>query len=802
MSLLLDALKKAAEKKAQKSAEQGIDATEADLTEQTEAMTGVNPDMDATRTETTGVDSTQIDATEADLTRADETQVDSTQIDASDSSDPTLLDTTQLDATEHDATERDATLLDTTRLDATQVDATEIDATEHDATLLDTTQLDATKVDATEQDATLLDTTQLDATQRGATETTHSGGFQNNESPDSESRSVELSGDADEISSSIDQSDETGQSSEQATTTDDEVTVVGEGEETRLPGNATILDSTQTLPTVEQMAALSAGSEEALTEDDVTDFMGDGYRDPTLSQSDDTTLTNPESLTLTNFGYVDEDASLPPSGHFDTHDKTTTENVYMQGVPDEDQSTRVNTDATRTDSAVDIEQLTSDETVTVEGKTSTRTFAPDNYDRTLVNLSDQDVSRIFPGMKPESDVVMTPDYAKRVFQSKSSHAKTGYFKWYGGLALLLLMVVVLFGMFQLVDESEVIDQKLARLKNDPMPGVIQPQKAEPSPRLFDADRREADEQAARVLAMAEAAKAEMEDASLASPDNVSANTSEQQASPETVEDEITTQTAQARTESAGTTAPQQSIQDGSTSEAPSVATVQTSAAREQTARSGAAGQNAQGQSDVQQASDNRLVITRGEKADPQTQLLVQAYQAYQQGDLAAAAAQYDQVLAQDPVNRDALLGRAAVYVQQNDYQAAINLYQRQLEQNPKDSLAMTALISVANIDPQAAESQLKTMLDEQPDSPYLHFALGNLYGSQNRWSEAQKAYFSALSHKPQDADYAYNLAVSLDHLRKRATAAQFYRRALKLAGTMRTGFDTNLARQRLEVLTQ
>ena len=44
--------------------------------------------------------------------------------------------------------------------------------------------------------------------------------------------------------------------------------------------------------------------------------------------------------------------------------------------------------------------------------------------------------------------------------------------------------------------------------------------------------------------------------------------------------------------------------------------------------------------------------------------------------------------------------------------------------------------------------------------------LGNQLAQQGRWSEAQQEYFKAFASEPDNADFAYNLAVSLDHLRQ------------------------------------
>ena len=75
---------------------------------------------------------------------------------------------------------------------------------------------------------------------------------------------------------------------------------------------------------------------------------------------------------------------------------------------------------------------------------------------------------------------------------------------------------------------------------------------------------------------------------------------------------------------------------------------------------------------------------------------------------------------------------------------------------PKDSLAMSSMLAVANFSPEETETQLKLMIRDEPDSPYLNFALANAYGAQNRWQEAQGYYFIAPG-APFPAGKCYNI---------------------------------------------
>ena len=92
---------------------------------------------------------------------------------------------------------------------------------------------------------------------------------------------------------------------------------------------------------------------------------------------------------------------------------------------------------------------------------------------------------------------------------------------------------------------------------------------------------------------------------------------------------------------------------------------------------------------------------------------------------------------------------------------------------------------------------MKTALAAQPDSSALYFALGNLFAHQERWSEAQQAYFRAYSNESGNSDYIFNLAVSLDHLHQNRLAAQYYQMALNAAGSANAAFDKEQAKARL-----
>jgi tetratricopeptide (TPR) repeat protein len=195
-----------------------------------------------------------------------------------------------------------------------------------------------------------------------------------------------------------------------------------------------------------------------------------------------------------------------------------------------------------------------------------------------------------------------------------------------------------------------------------------------------------------------------------------------------------------------------------------------------------------------------LRIQRQPKVDTITPTLQDAWQSYQRGEYLAAAQGYHTVLAQDPRNRDALLGLGAVAQQQGQDQTAQHYYRQVLLLDPRDPVALGAMTSYGT-DEVDTEVRLKQMLSDQPQAAALHYALGNTYSDQSRWAEAQQSYFSARALEPGNALFTFNLAVSLDHLGQNKLAADHYRQALDLDSSNSAGFDHIQAQRRLNELT-
>lgn len=200
------------------------------------------------------------------------------------------------------------------------------------------------------------------------------------------------------------------------------------------------------------------------------------------------------------------------------------------------------------------------------------------------------------------------------------------------------------------------------------------------------------------------------------------------------------------------------------------------------------------------ASPATMNIVRNQDRDTVTPVLLDAYQAYQRGEYAIAAQGYREVLNKDAHNRDALLGLAAIAQQRNQEETAQYYYRQVLLLDPRDPVAQAAMSAYGANNGADTESQLKQRLSEQPRSGALNYALGNVYAEQSRWAEAQQAYFNAYTLEASNAQYAYNLAISLDHLGQHKAAVQYYQKALMLDVNYNSGFDHAKAQQRLNEL--
>jgi len=162
---------------------------------------------------------------------------------------------------------------------------------------------------------------------------------------------------------------------------------------------------------------------------------------------------------------------------------------------------------------------------------------------------------------------------------------------------------------------------------------------------------------------------------------------------------------------------------------------------------------------------------------------------------------YNEVLQLDRNNVDAYVGLAHVAVQEGDGPNAERAWRRVLDIDPNDPVARAGLVALlGSTDAGAQESQLRHLAATAPADPALQFTLGNVMAAQGRWAEAQQAFFAAVAGEPDQPDYLFNLAVSLERLRQPGAALPLYRKALEAAAVRPARFEAAAARERIAAI--
>ena len=196
------------------------------------------------------------------------------------------------------------------------------------------------------------------------------------------------------------------------------------------------------------------------------------------------------------------------------------------------------------------------------------------------------------------------------------------------------------------------------------------------------------------------------------------------------------------------------------------------------------------------------IIRHNESIGTLNAAVQRGYQAYQQGDYATAKLAYAEALAEDPNLGDALLGAAAVAAQLQQHDEALRYLQQRLARAPKDQYAQAGILALttnAQSDPRF-DSELSRLLREYPAAAHLHFLRGSVYAARQQWGAAQLSFFEAWQLDNKNPNYAFNLAVALDHLQTPKEALRFYQTALALRDNQALGFAVDAAIQRVQQL--
>jgi tetratricopeptide (TPR) repeat protein len=200
------------------------------------------------------------------------------------------------------------------------------------------------------------------------------------------------------------------------------------------------------------------------------------------------------------------------------------------------------------------------------------------------------------------------------------------------------------------------------------------------------------------------------------------------------------------------------------------------------------------------AANESLIIQKTKKADPIESRLQRAWQAYESGQVEQAEQLYNEIVAKEPNNRDALLGLGATALVQNNNARAMDVYMKLLDLDPLDPIATAALSGILG-GKDADERYLKKAAEKNPDAPAINAALGQYYARRNEWKTAQQYYFNAWQQDATNPDYLYNIAVCMDQLDKPVQALRFYRDSLAHATSRRAAFSREQVEKRINELS-
>ena len=149
---------------------------------------------------------------------------------------------------------------------------------------------------------------------------------------------------------------------------------------------------------------------------------------------------------------------------------------------------------------------------------------------------------------------------------------------------------------------------------------------------------------------------------------------------------------------------------------------------------------------------------------PKVQGLVRsAGKNFQQGNYKAAEKQYQQILAEDPNNLDALSNLGVVYVRSGNLRSAESTLEKAVAIAPDNDFLLTTLGVVQYRQSKFDEAivQLTKAITINPKSATAHNYLGIAASQKGRQKEAEKEILQAIANNPDDADAHFNLAVIL-----------------------------------------
>jgi tetratricopeptide (TPR) repeat protein len=196
---------------------------------------------------------------------------------------------------------------------------------------------------------------------------------------------------------------------------------------------------------------------------------------------------------------------------------------------------------------------------------------------------------------------------------------------------------------------------------------------------------------------------------------------------------------------------------------------QLSSATDSQARNGADESNGRG----------RLQISVAQPPSVTEDMLTQGYQALISGQYNRALNLYAKVLEEQPQDVAALLGRASALHKLQQFDAAQAAYKKVLARDPQNTTALTNMLSILALqNPDDALIQLKNLEMTNGTFSPIPAQISTILAAKGQLSDAMVYMQRAVRLSPENTMYVYNLAVMQDQAGLAQDAAKGYQRVV------------------------
>lgn len=168
--------------------------------------------------------------------------------------------------------------------------------------------------------------------------------------------------------------------------------------------------------------------------------------------------------------------------------------------------------------------------------------------------------------------------------------------------------------------------------------------------------------------------------------------------------------------------------------------------------------------------------------DAMDELLDRTMRLHREGQLAAAASLYREILGSEPLNFDATNLLGSICLRQGEFEEALAIIGKALQINPRSVEAQLnfgyALSHLDRLD--EALASFRRAVELRPDFAEAHSAIAMVSAALDRLDEAAASWRRATEIEPDSAELHNNLGAALSELGRHEEAAASYRRAIEL----------------------